>query len=71
MANSHLLPTGNQPAKLPEMTFCLQLNVSQCQVTENEDRFVVTAYNPRSQKVSSYVRLPVTNGDYTVLDPIG
>lgn len=66
---SKLLPIGNQP--LPQQQFCLHLNVSQCDVSEAYSRFVVTAYNPRSQEVTNYVRLPVRNGVYTVLDPDG
>ena len=47
------------------------MNVSHCDVTEKNSRFVATAYNPRSQEHTIYVRLPVTDGVYTVLDPDG
>lgn len=66
---SKMLPIGSQP--LPQQEFCLHLNVSQCAITESSSRFTVTAYNPRSHEVTTYVRLPVTNGFYTVLDPDG
>lgn len=67
--NSKILPIGNQP--LPEQQFCLHLNVSECATTESSTRFVATAYNPRSQEVTTYVRLPVRSGVYVVLDPDG
>jgi len=50
---------------------CLLLNISQCEVLENQDTFVVTLYNPLSRQVSRYVRLPVTQASYSVLDPQG
>ena len=66
---SKLVQIGSQP--LPALQFCLQLNVSECETSETSERFVVNAYNPRSQDVTTYVRLPVTAGAYTVLDPDG
>ncbi|XP_046463564.1 lysosomal alpha-mannosidase-like [Daphnia pulex] len=66
---SQLLPIGSQA--LPPQEFCLHLNVSQCAITESSSRFVTTVYNPRSHEVTTYVRLPVMNGVYTVLDPDG
>ena len=64
-----MLRIGNDP--LPEQQFCLMLNVSQCEVTETNSRFVATVYNPRSQEQTTYIRLPVTNGIFTVIDPDG
>lgn len=55
----------------PPHEFCLQLNVSQCHVSETANTFVVTAYNPKAQPVSQYLRLPVIEGPYTVTDPDG
>lgn len=66
---SKLLPIGDQP--LPEQHFCLYLNVSQCEPTETLTRFVATVYNPRSSEATTYVRLPVVQGSYVVLDPDG
>lgn len=65
---------GNQP--LPEQQFCPELNVSRCEPTESGSRFVVTAYNPLSRHVTSYIRLPVRMApagaeSYTVFDPAG
>lgn len=61
----------NSLTELPEQQFCPLLNVSQCAVTERNGRFVVTAYNPLSHVQTTYVRLPVQDGVYTVLDPYG
>ena len=41
-----------------EVSFC-QLNMSQCNVTENADRFIVNVYNPVPRTVDKYVRVPV------------
>ena len=54
-----------------EIQNCLQLNVSKCKISETEDRFVVTVYNPLSHNVSHFVRLPVQPGNYTVQDNNG
>ena len=66
---SHMLPNGNE--QMPEFKFCLQLNISQCDVSETNDRFVVNAYNPKAQRVSQFIRVPVTQGSFTVVDPSG
>ena len=66
---SILLPKANEV--LPEQHFCLMMNVSNCDATEKNPRFIATAYNPRSQEETIYVRLPVTDGVYTVIDPAG
>lgn len=50
---------------------CLQLNISQCQISEVSDEFTVTVYNPLSHIVSHYVRLPVLGSAYNVIDPLG
>lgn len=50
---------------------CLQLNISSCEHTENNKNFVVTLYNPTSQPLSTYVRLPVKGSSYRVKDYLG
>ncbi|XP_049857125.1 lysosomal alpha-mannosidase-like isoform X1 [Schistocerca gregaria] len=50
---------------------CLKLNVSECQVSEVNNSFVVFVYNPLSYPTSHYVRLPVTSTSYSVKDPNG
>jgi len=54
-----------------EIQNCLQLNVSKCKISEKEDRFVVTVYNPLSHSVSHFVRIPIQPGTYTVQDNNG
>ncbi|XP_051165377.1 lysosomal alpha-mannosidase-like [Leptopilina boulardi] len=54
-----------------EFHSCLQLNISSCKYTENNKKFVVTLYNPTSQEISIYVRIPVTGTSYRVLDYLG
>lgn len=59
-----------QAPKLP-LQSCLLLNISECDVSEKSNFFVVTLYNPLSRPISRYVRLPVTGKSYTVTDPNG
>ncbi|KAJ4433196.1 hypothetical protein ANN_15453 [Periplaneta americana] len=54
-----------------EVFNCLELNVSSCDVTENQEKFVVTVYNPLSHEVNHFVRLPVPSATYTVQAPDG
>ena len=53
--------------------FCHLLNVSQCHVSEDNNRFVMNVYNPLSREVSRPIRLPVKSGSYVVskLDQAG
>ena len=49
---------------LPDQQFCHLLNVTQCDVTESSDTFVVNVYNPLARTVDKFVRLPVvTSGN--------
>ncbi|XP_059478778.1 lysosomal alpha-mannosidase-like [Neocloeon triangulifer] len=54
-----------------EFRSCLYSNISQCDVSEISDRFVVTLYNPLAQAASPFVRLPVREFAYQVRDEIG
>lgn len=47
---------------------CADLNISSCAVSENSDKFMVTLYNPLAHSTFQYVRIPVTAGDYEILD---
>ncbi|CAD1474134.1 unnamed protein product, partial [Heterotrigona itama] len=49
------------------MYTCMQLNISTCLYTEDED-FVLAIYNPLSQNVVSPIRIPVQQGKYSVVD---
>ena len=46
--------------------FCHFLNISQCHVTEDSDKFVVHIYNPLAREISRPIRLPVRSGSYAV-----
>jgi lysosomal alpha-mannosidase len=63
------LVIGNQV--LPKVSYC-QLNVSQCDPTEKNNRFVVNIYNSMARSVDKYVRVPVASKTaFQVLDPQG
>lgn len=48
---------------------CAYLNISACDVSENNERFIVTLYNPLAHSTFQYVRVPVEGGDeYVVKD---
>lgn len=47
---------------------CADLNISSCDVTENSNKFVVTIYNPIAHSVHQNVRIPITDGEYEVMD---
>ncbi|XP_060838044.1 lysosomal alpha-mannosidase-like isoform X2 [Rhopalosiphum padi] len=51
---------------------CHLLNISQCEVSEHSEQFVLTLYNPLSRPVTEFVRLPIiAETAYTVTDPWG
>ncbi|KAL0274521.1 UNVERIFIED_CONTAM: hypothetical protein PYX00_002621 [Menopon gallinae] len=50
---------------------CLLLNISECTVSTESSRFVVTVYNPLNRPVHHYVRFPIGETEYTVQDPSG
>ncbi|XP_051024475.1 lysosomal alpha-mannosidase-like [Acomys russatus] len=52
-------------------SFCHELNISICPVSQQSGHFQVTVYNPLGRKVSQMVRLPVTEGVFIVKDPEG
>ncbi|KAM6216790.1 lysosomal alpha-mannosidase [Rhynchocyon petersi] len=54
-----------------EFTFCRELNVSICPLTQKEKSFQVTIYNPLGRTVYQMVRLPVSEGIFDVKDPSG
>jgi lysosomal alpha-mannosidase len=47
------------------------LNISECDVSENNSKFVITLYNPLSHAVTTPVRIPVKYADYKVTGPNG
>lgn len=61
---------GNDAPQL-QLRSCPLTNISQCDITESSDNFIVSVYNPISRPKSHFVRLPVTGSTYTVRDPSG
>lgn len=54
-----------------EFHSCTLSNISACDVSETNDMFLVTLYNPQSQKSSQFVRVPVKGFKYEVQDGAG
>nr|XP_058146193.1 lysosomal alpha-mannosidase-like [Dasypus novemcinctus] len=52
-------------------TFCHELNVSACALTQTAKRFRVFVYNPLGRQVQWMLRLPVSKGSFLVLDASG
>ncbi|XP_051050981.1 lysosomal alpha-mannosidase isoform X2 [Phodopus roborovskii] len=52
-------------------SFCRELNISICPVSQKSQHFQVTVYNPLGRKVQHMVRLPVSEGLFFVKDPNG
>ena len=55
----------------PKAQFCHLLNITQCQVTENSNNFVVNVYNPLPRSVDKFIRLPVQGVNFQVKCPCG
>lgn len=49
-----------------KMFTCLELNISSCTFSEENDMFLIVVYNPLSRPVSTHVRVPVQGNSYTV-----
>ncbi|KAJ8675630.1 hypothetical protein QAD02_011416 [Eretmocerus hayati] len=62
------LASKKDTPKSADFNTCLQLNVSSCDYSSENKKFVVTVYNPTSQPLSTYVRVPVSGLTYTVKD---
>ncbi len=59
--NRNELPKTELAKKLElSVSYCSQLNISQCEVTDRTgDSFVVNVYNPLGKYINKYVRVPV------------
>ncbi|XP_003426403.2 lysosomal alpha-mannosidase isoform X2 [Nasonia vitripennis] len=57
--------------KPPEFHSCLLLNISSCAPSSDNSKFVVTVYNPTSQPLTTYVRVPVEGQTFGVRDFTG
>ena len=62
---------GNNPEATPKAQFCPMLNITQCEFSENSEKFVVNVYNPLARPMVKFVRLPITSPGYQVQDPQG
>lgn len=62
------LSRKTQKAEKLDFQSCPLLNISSCSISETENNFIVTLYNPLSFNVDSYVRFPVSGDSYEVLD---
>lgn len=64
-------PHENMPMQ-PKLTFefdsCHLLNVSRCHISESNDKFMVTVYNPLAHSTHQPVRFPVAHPNYQVRD---
>ncbi|EDV98984.1 lysosomal alpha-mannosidase isoform X2 [Drosophila grimshawi] len=58
------------PAAL-EFKTCTLLNISSCALSETNTRFALTLYNPLAHETDEYIRIPVADYKYAVLDPTG
>lgn len=47
---------------------CLNLNISECEISENNNNFIVTIYNPLSHARFQNIRVPVSDTNYKVTD---
>lgn len=53
--------TSDYPPQLIEndVVFCRKLNVSECKLSEENDKFVLHIYNPMGHRVEHLVRVPI------------
>lgn len=57
---------------MSEFKTCQLLNISQCEVSEKSEQFLLTLYNPLSRPVTEFVRLPIPSETaYDVIDSNG
>lgn len=74
--NSIETPTAEDPivaklkdTKLPfEFESCHFLNISQCYITDTNEKFMVTVYNPLAHSTFQPVRIPVQHPNFQVRD---
>ncbi|XP_044735005.1 lysosomal alpha-mannosidase-like isoform X1 [Chrysoperla carnea] len=68
--NKLLTSKSNSKQKL-SLTQCA-LNISQCDVSERSEKFATVIYNPSSQSIDKYIRVPIVGKvNYSVKDPNG
>ncbi|CAG5133105.1 unnamed protein product [Candidula unifasciata] len=62
---------ADTPASPPTWTFCHDLNISSCEVSEGSQQFLTALYNPLSWPINVPVRLPVNAERVTIVDGDG
>ncbi|XP_078036305.1 lysosomal alpha-mannosidase II isoform X1 [Augochlora pura] len=62
--------SGNSAKPVMKMFSCMELNISSCPYTENQNS-ILTIYNPLSFKIDTPIRVPVKQGAYKVVDLSG
>ncbi|XP_052262943.1 lysosomal alpha-mannosidase-like [Dreissena polymorpha] len=67
------LMTVNKSTELTsvDLVFCPQLDLARCDLTEKEEKFTVAVYNPLARSRLTYVRIPVSKGDFSVRNASG
>ncbi|XP_045489045.1 lysosomal alpha-mannosidase isoform X2 [Pieris rapae] len=72
IANQAFNKILNPNESLPAFSYkrC-RFNESSCPVSENSEQFIVTMYNPLGWDVKQPIRVPVTEGTYSVFAPNG
>ena len=53
------------------VTSCPRLNITECEVSELAERFIIAVYNPLSRPVTEHLRVPVSDPGYSVYDHLG
>jgi lysosomal alpha-mannosidase len=53
---------------LNNVYFCTLLNQTQCDPIENESSFTIIVYNPLARPLSTWLRIPVVDTNYIVID---
>jgi len=57
---------ANSTAASFKIFTCIELNISSCAFSEQNDMFMIVVYNPLSRPVSTYIRVPVQGNSYAV-----
>ncbi|KAK0161282.1 hypothetical protein PV327_009769 [Microctonus hyperodae] len=66
-----MIEKNNALKVIPKLDSCFLLNISSCIISETEKTFMTIIYNPTSQSLSKYIRVPVTGNDYIVKNSVG
>lgn len=64
----NLMNRPNEPVYDFNFVSCLNLNISDCSVSENSENFIVNVYNPLGHSTSQHVRIPVKAFNFEVRD---